>query len=104
MKRLKKIAHFTPDRGYEKADWDIVSDTPEATAEDIAQARPFSDAFPDLAASARRTRGKQKAPVKTLVTLRIDAEALSVFKASGRGWQTRIDAILKESARALKKG
>lgn len=104
MKRLKKLDHFVPNRGYEKSDWDVVSDTPEATPENLAQARPFADAFPDLAASARRTRGKQKAPVKMLVSLRIDAETLSVFKSTGRGWQTRIGDVLKESARALKKG
>ena len=104
MKRHKKLGQFTPGRGYELTDWETVSDTPEATAEELAQARPFTELFPDLAASARRTRGKQKAPVKTLVTLRMDTETLSAFKATGPGWQTRIDAALKESARALKKG
>jgi len=103
MKRPKKRADFTPDRGYEKSDWDAVSDIPEAKEDDLARARPFAEAFPELAASARRTRGKQKAPVKTLVSLRIDTETLSAFKSTGPGWQTRIDDVLKESARALKK-
>ena len=104
MKRHKKIAEFTPNRGYSPSDWDAVSDAPEATPEEMAEARPFAELFPDLAASARRTRGRQKAPVKTLVTLRMDTETLSAFKATGPGWQTRIDAALKESARTLKKG
>jgi uncharacterized protein (DUF4415 family) len=34
----------------------------------------------------------------------MDTETLTAFKATGPGWQTRIDAALKESARALKKG
>jgi uncharacterized protein (DUF4415 family) len=103
MKRHKKLAHFTLGRGYEQSDWEIVSDTPEATADKLAQARPFAEVFPDLAASARRTRGKQKVPVKTLVTLRMDTETLNAFKATGPGWQTRMNAALKESAQALKK-
>jgi len=103
MNRHKKLAHFTPGRGYEKSDWDAVSDAPGATPEELAQARPFAEMFPELAAAARRTRGKQKAPVKTLVTLRIDTETLRSFKATGPGWQTRMDAALKESARSLKK-
>ena len=103
MKRHKTLPEFTPDRGYDASDWAIVSDTPEAKANELAEAQPFSDVFPERAASARRTRSKQKSPVKTLVTLRIDTETLRSFKATGPGWQTRMDAVLKESARSLKK-
>ncbi|WEX77972.1 hypothetical protein PYH37_002816 [Sinorhizobium numidicum] len=48
---------FVPGRGYTKADWDEVSDSPEATPEQLAQARPFAEVFPDLAASIKRARG-----------------------------------------------
>jgi len=40
-------------------------------------------------------RGPQKALVKEQVTLRLDANILTHFKAGGRGWQTRINAALK---------
>lgn len=33
--------------GYTRADWDAV-DTPEATDEELAQARPFKDVLPEL--------------------------------------------------------
>ena len=33
--------------------------------------------------------------MKQQVTLRLDANILAHFKASGRGWQTRINAALK---------
>jgi uncharacterized protein (DUF4415 family) len=39
---------------------------------------------------------KQKAPTKTLVSLRLSPEVIQHFKASGPGWQTRIDSTLLE--------
>lgn len=44
---------FDPECGYTKQDWDAV-DSPEATDEELATARPFDEAFPDLAASIRK--------------------------------------------------
>jgi len=34
---------------------------------------------------------------KTQVTLRLDTDALAAFKATGTGWQTRINALLREA-------
>jgi uncharacterized protein (DUF4415 family) len=45
----------------------------------------------------RGKRGPQKAPTKTLVSLRLSPEVIDHFKAAGRGWQTRIDSTLMES-------
>ena len=56
-----------------------------------------AEVFPDLAASARRPRGKQKAPTKQLVSLRLDREVIEAFKAEGRGWQSRMSEALKEA-------
>ena len=39
-------------------------------------------------------RGPQKKPTKVLVTMRFSREVLDHFKASGDGWQTRINKIL----------
>ena len=73
-------------------------DIPEFTMEDFARARPLSD-FPELAEAMRRARGErgpQIAPVKQRVGLRLDADVLARFRASGRGWQARINDILKQ--------
>lgn len=88
---------FVPGRGYTKADWDEVSDSPEWTEEDFRNARPFAEVFPDLAASIRRGRGPQKAPTKTLVSLRLSPDVLEKFKAGGAGWQSRIDEALRKA-------
>jgi uncharacterized protein (DUF4415 family) len=39
-------------------------------------------------------RGRQKRPTKVLVTMRFSREVLDFFKATGDGWQTRINAAL----------
>lgn len=44
----------------------------------------------------RRARGKNKNPTKEQVAIRFDAEVLAAFRAGGPGWQTRINAALKE--------
>ncbi len=79
---------------YSQADIDAVSDNPELTAERIATARPFAEVFPDLAATIRR-RGPQKAPRKVSTTVRLSPDVLAHFRATGPGWQGRIDAALK---------
>ncbi len=48
----------------------------------------------------RGRRGPQKAPTKKLVSLRLSPEVVEHFKASGPGWQTRIDETL---VKAIKK-
>jgi len=40
-------------------------------------------------------RGPQKAPTKERVSLRLSREVLSHFRATGAGWQRRIDETLK---------
>lgn len=47
-----------------------------------------------------RGRGKQKAPTKISTTLRLSPEVMAYFKATGDGWQTRVDAALREYIQA----
>jgi len=49
----------------------------------------------------RGKRGPQKAPTKKLVSLRLSPEVIDHFKASGPGWQTRIDSTLLESIKKM---
>lgn len=76
-------------------------DNPEVTAAQARQARPFAEAFPELAATLRRSRGPQKAPTKQLVSLRLDSAIVEAFKATGPGWQTRMNDALRVAARDL---
>ena len=42
----------------------------------------------------RGKRGPQKAPTKKLVSLRLSSSVVDHFRATGPGWQTRIDRTL----------
>jgi uncharacterized protein (DUF4415 family) len=64
-------------------DWDAV-DVPELTDEWFARAR-------------RGGRPKAVAP-KELTTLRLDPDVLAHFRATGPGWQTRINEALRKAA------
>jgi uncharacterized protein (DUF4415 family) len=70
-----------------------------STDEELANARPFTEVFPELAESIRRSRGRP--PVenpKRQVTLRLDADVVDRFRASGKGWQSRINEALRKAA------
>jgi hypothetical protein len=54
-------------RGYDKRDWDAVSDNPKLTGEQMAGARPFAQALPKLAGSISGRRFEQGANEKTRV-------------------------------------
>ncbi len=75
-------------------------DAPEATDAQLAQAKPFSEAFPALAENMRKNLGgrpKAENP-KVAVSLRLDSEVVSRFKAEGPGWQTRMNEALRQAA------
>ena len=63
------------------------------------KARPATEARPDLVARHRAGRGPQKAPTKQLVSLRIDRDVLEHFRATGPGWQGRINKALRQVAK-----
>lgn len=44
----------------------------------------------------KKGRGPQKAPKKVPISLRLDKDVYEFFKASGKGWQTQINALLAE--------
>ena len=49
-------------------------------------------------ASIKRGRGRPSAAVKRpTLNMRVDADVLEAFKATGQGWQTRINAALREA-------
>lgn len=76
-------------------------DAPEATDEQIAQAKPFAEAFPDLAESIKRSRGRPRVESpKEAVTLRIDPNTVARFKAGGEDWRTKMAEILDKAASA----
>ncbi len=68
----------------------------ELLDEDFARGMRFSDLPEDMQAKLRGIRGKQKAPTKQLISLRVSRDVLGRFRATGEGWQTRMDEALRE--------
>ena len=60
---------------------------------------PFTDAEWERAKSLVRRGRPPGSGTKTQVTLRLDVEVVEKFRASGDGWQTRINEALKSWVR-----
>lgn len=60
--------------------------------------KPYPELYAGLLKMNRRAgvRGAQRAPTKIATTIRLSPEVMDAFKATGAGWQTRIDAALKD--------
>ena len=72
-------------------------DNPEWTAEMFAKARPISD-FPELAAAFPKSKGgRPRGSNKQAVSLRLDREVIDKCKATGAGWQSRINEVLRRA-------
>ena len=75
-------------------------DAPEAADEQLAQAKPFAEALPELAESIRKNLGgrpKSDKP-KLAVSIRLDKDVVEAFKAQGDGWQSRMNETLRKAA------
>jgi uncharacterized protein (DUF4415 family) len=72
-------------------------DAPEATDEQLAQARPFAEVFPALADRIRRGGRPRAERPKLAVSIRLDQDVVERFKASGPGWQSRMNDALRKT-------
>ncbi len=58
--------------------------------------KPVSE-FPELQGLLKANRGRPKIDnPKQSISIRLSNDTLAYFKATGKGWQTRIDDILTE--------
>ena len=76
---------------------DTLADSPATSASD------WDDAFTSRSTTelraklvARRARGPGIKPPKQSVTVRFSPEVIDYFRATGDGWQTRMDDALRE--------
>lgn len=76
----------------------IDEENPEWTEANFKNAVPFSGLPKSLQA---KLRGRPKAAVtKERITIRLSQDVVEQFRASGDGWQTRVDAALKDWLKA----
>ena len=73
-------------------------DDEELSDEQLAQARPFAEVFPELAASIRRSVGRPRSGnAKRAVTLRLSPKTLEKFEALGPDWRARMAEVLEKA-------
>lgn len=81
---------------------DDTGEVRELTAAELRRMKPAAEVLDpklyagllDMNAKARRRR--QKAPTKQITTIRLSPDVMAAFKATGQGWQGRIDNALKD--------
>jgi uncharacterized protein (DUF4415 family) len=72
--------------------WDAIEDTPE----EAARMRALSKS--KMEAQALASQSDEGGNPTTELTLWLDVEVVDKFKASGDGWQTRINEVLRAHA------
>jgi len=79
-------------------------ENPEWTAEDFARARPAAEVLPKYIGGAatqellRRGPGRpQQETRKVNQTLRLDPDVLEAYRQAGKGWQTRMNEVLRKN-------
>ena len=97
MRKSENIARFSADkirrkiaRGESKTDWKRVNAMSQAEVERLAD----KDEGP-LATAWESTVMVGLPPAKQDIHIRLDGDILDWFKARGRGYQTRINAVLR---------
>ena len=108
MPKTKRVVAMLSDEDEARLQAEIAvnPDHPEMTDEELAAMRPASEVLPPaLYAALTRPRGRPKAEeTKVPVKLRLDRGAVDAFKATGAGWQTRMNDVLVKAANKLKTG
>ncbi|TAL75487.1 MAG: hypothetical protein EPN76_14925 [Burkholderiaceae bacterium] len=74
----------------------------ELKAGDFKRAESFGDLPKDLQDTLRTIgkRGPQRAPTKELITIRLSKDVVERFRATGPGWQSRVNEVLKKAVKA----
>jgi len=71
----------------------------ELTSDELKQFKPLAEVNPSLFAKIKKSvgeRGPQKSPLKVPISIRVSTEVIDYFRAEGKGWQSRIDHVLKD--------
>jgi uncharacterized protein (DUF4415 family) len=79
-----------------QADWDAV-DIPGLTDEQLSSMLPANQ-LPELCFLVENRKNGRPAGSgkKRSTTIRLDNDVLEAFRATGRGWQTRVNNVLLE--------
>ena len=105
MKKKERIVSYSDEelaameaRGEDRTDWTAVrAKTDDQLAADMAVNSAWDGVPHDWVGRAQEATGLMQRPKenKRQVTMRFDADVLEYFKGTGRGWQGRMNAVLR---------
>jgi uncharacterized protein (DUF4415 family) len=105
MRKRGSIVSYTAEeleamiaRGEDETDWPrVMAKTEEELAADMASDPAWDGVPEDWVSRAHKASGLigGRTENKRQVTMRIDADILDYFKGQGRGWQSRMNAVLR---------
>ncbi len=72
-------------------DWDRI----DAMQDEDIDLSDAPEITPEMFATAVIRRGLKPAPKKQQITMRVDADVLEWFRAQGRGYQTKINMLMR---------
>lgn len=89
LRALRSLRHISPEEDAAiTAAAEQDADNPPLTEEDMAAFKP--------ATPARRGRKIGPAGAKQLLTIRLDPDVIEHYRATGNGWQSRMNADLRK--------
>ena len=91
--KSKRGTGATPSAPKGKTDWTRLKSMPDA---DVRFTKDAPRTLPQDWARAVAHRGLPVPPRKQQIALRVDVDVLEWFKAQGDGYQTRMNAVLRE--------
>ncbi|MCI5763645.1 BrnA antitoxin family protein [Actinobacillus porcinus] len=99
--KIKTLEEQLADPYYDDADQFIDDESPEWTDEDFKRALKFEEMSPELQQlvlwSRERKRGRPPMEEKKVsVTIRYSSKVIDAFKATGKGWQSRMNQVLED--------
>jgi uncharacterized protein (DUF4415 family) len=74
---------------------DAKGEVRELAVKDLKGFRPARQALPTSLRRKLGVRGPQKSPTKERITIRLSRNVVRSFRATGEGWQTRVDVALQ---------
>ena len=105
MRKRGNIVKYTAEelaameaRGDDRTDWaGVAAKTEEELAADMAGDPAWEGIPTDWVGRAHAATGLMRRPEENQrqVTMRFDADVLEFFKRAGRGWQGRMNAVLR---------
>jgi uncharacterized protein (DUF4415 family) len=75
----------------------IDEENPEWTAEMVAEARPFREVFPHLHATLKKRGRPTVETPKVHIGFRLAADVVESIRATGRGYNARVEKILRDA-------